>query len=654
MVLPKRVLNAAFLFLSFLIVAAVQSWPLPVQMTTHLTGNPGGDTGVYVWNTWVFAHEAMRGSWPFSTTTVLAGSGPVDLSLHNYTVFSDLLALPLQTIFGVVATFNLVYLLNVALAGVTMVALVRHVGGPRVRTSDAWLAGFVWACSPFLVARSTAHFSLVAVAPLPLFALFFDRSWQRQSVRDALLAGVCLAWAAFCDVYFAVYCVLLGTLIAAVRVAHVRLDRRRPFVSWTPGFDVPLLLMGGAVVISLVFDGRLNLGPVTVSMRSAYTPVLLLTLTVIARAWWIYRPRCAFHVPPLAPLVRPALALVAAATVLLWPMVYGVALQVLDGRMVSPPVLWRSSAPGVDLVSFFLPNPNHPLVPQAIPHWVMSEPGRFEENVASIPWVVFAVIVVAWTRAAFRPERLWMAAALGFGSLALGPFIRIAGIETYIPTPWTLLRYVPVVSEARMPSRFAVLVIMAVAVIFAAALAALRAKWPRHQKAVLAFVAVVLCFELLPIPRRLDHATVPPVYDVIAADQRRVTVLNLPLGIRDGLSSFGNFTADTLFFQAHHGKPIVGGYLSRVSPRRRDAMLADPTMAALVAMSEHQMPDERMLTSARQGASAFLSRLSVGWVVVDESFTPPALQAFATDVFGLREVARSGAFVLYEPAATTN
>ena len=40
------------------------------------------------------------------------------------------------------------------------------------RVAESWLAGFAFACSPFIIARSTSHFSLVAAAPLPVFVYF--------------------------------------------------------------------------------------------------------------------------------------------------------------------------------------------------------------------------------------------------------------------------------------------------------------------------------------------------------------------------------------------------------------------------------------------------------------------------------------------------
>ena len=41
---------------------------------------------------------------------------------------------------------------------------------------------------------------------------------------------------------------------------------------------------------------------------------------------------------------------------------YGLGERIVDGRFVSPPIFWRSSPRGVDLLSFFAPNPQHPIV----------------------------------------------------------------------------------------------------------------------------------------------------------------------------------------------------------------------------------------------------------------------------------------------------
>src|SRR5262245_12474295 len=95
-VLPPRL---AVLF-GYIAVVCVFTWPLPIRLGSHLTGNPGGDTGVYVWNQWVFRHEAVLRHNPFTTDQILSLTQRTDLSQHNYTAFLDLLALPLLPIVG--------------------------------------------------------------------------------------------------------------------------------------------------------------------------------------------------------------------------------------------------------------------------------------------------------------------------------------------------------------------------------------------------------------------------------------------------------------------------------------------------------------------------------------------------------------------------
>ena len=80
-----------------------------------------------MWNLWVFQHEIEQGRLPFYTNSILsvAAGTPVNLSLHNYTTFANLLALPLIPLVGLTVAFNLVFLLNIALTGWARILLAR-------------------------------------------------------------------------------------------------------------------------------------------------------------------------------------------------------------------------------------------------------------------------------------------------------------------------------------------------------------------------------------------------------------------------------------------------------------------------------------------------------------------------------------------------
>ena len=250
-------------------------------------------------------------------------------------------------------------------------------------------------------------------------------------------------------------------------------------------------------------------------------------------------------------------------------------------------------------------------------------------------------------RASFRPNKFWLAIAAGFAAMSLGPFVHVFGINTYVPTPWTLLRYVPIVGAARMPPRFAIVAYMGFAVIVAAALAALAARYPRYRWRMLTGVAVLAAIELLPAPRVLYSAELPGVYRTIAADPRDIRVLELPFGLRDGLSSLGDFSAAYQLYQTYHGKDLIGGYLSRVSERRKNFYLRDPFFRALIVLSEGRSIADADRSAARRSARFFLRRARLGYVVVHRSRTLPELRDFVVDVLRLRPVAAVGDEELY-------
>ena len=129
---------------------------------------------------------------------------------------------------------------------------------------------------------------------------------------------------------------------------------------------------------------------------------------------------------------------------------------------ISPQVWWRNSAPGVDLLAYFAPNPLHPLFGSLSFGWLSALPGGFNENVASVPWVALVTIVGAVLWAGFRPLKGWVVFTGLFAWLALGPFITVAQQLTYIPTPWALLRYLPIIGAARTPTRLTILVMLGV------------------------------------------------------------------------------------------------------------------------------------------------------------------------------------------------
>jgi hypothetical protein len=644
---------------AYLALAVLLTWPLSLHLGTHLTGPPAGDTGSYVWNLWVFRHELESGRLPFYTSSILTFSNqaPIDLSLHNYTTFANLLAAPVLPMLGVITTFNLIYILNVALCGYGMFALRRAKDAPA---AESWLSGMLFAGCPFLIARGSAHFSLVAAAPLPLFLLFFSRTLDRHRLRDATMAGLMVAWAEFCDVYYAVYCLMIALFSIGAHWLHVRLMSRetpRPRMRLVRLLDVVILLIGGFVVaMALRGGGPLAVLGLRLRMQTMYTPMLILTTLAIVRLVIALRPVFGISNRPLTARLWQAAAVGILATVVpLSPVLYAFGERLASGQGAQPPTYWRSSPPGADLLAFFMPNPNHPLwgapFHDLIERW-SGRPDGFQEFTVAIPFVALGVILLAIWRYGWRPAPVATTFTVTFGLLALGPFVQIAGMNTNIPTPWALLRYVPVISLARSPSRLAIIAMIGVTAMFCYALTHLTTRFPQRRRMILTTVGLLMLVELWPAPRTLYSAEIPPIYRVIAADpDEKVRVLELPFGVRDGASSLGDFSAFSQYCQTLHGKRLVGGAVSRVSQQRKHLYQRNPTLDALMTLSEGRalLPDQQ--TRADATVDRFLTRAHLGYVVIHTSRTSPALRAFTMRLFELRKIAEEGGMELYVPRA---
>ena len=644
--MPARALwREAAALLGYVCVAVVFAWPLPLRLADALLGLPNGDAGVYVWNLWVFRHEIIANHrLPFLTSEILALSPPVPLALHNYTTFANVLAFPLIPLLGVVKTFNMLVLASGVMSGYAMYFYA------RARTGDAgaaWIGGLAFGFSPFMSARAAEHFSLTLAAPLPIFGWLMFRIYSQPSTGLACAAGATVAWAFLCDAYYAVYCLFIAAFMACYTMLSVEPRPATVRRMWPRVLvDLAIVCLAGLIVgIVLRGGGRMDVFGIRVSFTRLYTPVLMLTLMIGIRAWLTIRPRVVAVLPPMSH-ARMAAVAATVCVAILSPVLSVTASSFGQRQWISPQVWWRNSAPGVDLLAFFAPNPLHPWFGSLSFGWLSALPGGFNENVASLPWVALVTVIGAVLWAGFRPIKGWIIFTGVFASLALGPFVAVAQQLTYVPTPWALLRYLPIVGAARMPGRVTILVMLGVSMLLAMAVHHLRSR-SRHPQLLVAGIGALLLFELLPAPRTLYSAEVPAVYRMVAADPRPIRVLSLPFGLRDGLSSRGNYSSSSQFYQTFHEKRLVGGYISRLPGGSIDRYRRNSTLRVLLRLSEGTPVEPELYERALNQADRTLRRLQIGYIVIDPRQSSPELIAFAQRAFQTTLVLKEGSLELY-------
>jgi hypothetical protein len=326
-----------------------------------------------------------------------------------------------------------------------------------------------------------------------------------------------------------------------------------------------------------------------------------------------------------------------------------------------------------DVAGYLVPTMQHPIFGQLAAHM------PFPHDKGQHIYLGYAVMALAVLGAATRPRRttaFWAASALIFWLLTLGPTLRVMGHDTSVPGPFALIGELPFFKGNRYPSRYAVMLILSVAVLAAAGMATLQRWLPAHrQRLLLGALFFFFMVENISAPLPLSDMRIPAIYRQIATDVDATPgiVLELPLGWRNGARVAGKKDVIIMFeqwYQTAHHRPILGGNTSRNPEFKFQYFSEAPLLDLLIAMTNaadeplHQALRDELaplyadlaaidqappawLAERRQQAAQVLSFLNVAYVVVHRTRVPAELEQYVTGVFPVRFVQQEGDLALY-------
>ena len=208
------IVEAVLVIAAFAALAAWLYHPLFSDMTRSLLGGATRAIDIKL-SLWVMAWDwhalttapgaLFDANINFPTPSALAGS---EHMLGHLPIFGPLYGLSGNPVLA----FQLNMLLNYALCGAAIYALLRHWQVPR---AAAFFGGFVYAFAPV---RGPGHPHLLAGQYLPLALIYFDRTLANARIRDAALFTLFLTLQLFVS-YYLVYvglAVLGGYAVGAV------------------------------------------------------------------------------------------------------------------------------------------------------------------------------------------------------------------------------------------------------------------------------------------------------------------------------------------------------------------------------------------------------------------------------------------------------
>ncbi|MFQ6100122.1 MAG: hypothetical protein ACE5OS_02655 [Anaerolineae bacterium] len=209
---------------------------------------------------------------------------------------------------------------------------------------------------------------------------------------------------------------------------------------------------------------------------------------------------------------------------------------------------------GNDVLSFFVPNPRHPLLGPLVSE-VNQRIGFTSQRSGYLGYVCLGLAVVGVVTAP-RKTRFWLLTGLVFLVLSLGSQMRLAGVPLHtFQLPWA----VPIVGLLRRPFRLNVLLFFSLAVLVGFGSRGLYDRVAALSKSLSrvapALVAVLVLFEYLVYPFPTIRPTYSPFLHRLAQEEEGFAVADLPMGRQPGKYH--------LFCQMIHGKKIADGHVSR-------------------------------------------------------------------------------------------
>ena len=136
------------------------------------------------------------------------------------------------------------------------------------------------------------------------------------------------------------------------------------------------------------------------------------------------------------------------------------------------------------------------------------------------------------------------------------------------------------------------------------------------QIAVPAVLCALIVFEHLALPLPLSDARIPGVYDTIVADPRPVSVLHTPLGWRNSFGVYGPERTQLQYYQTAHGKPMLGGNISRAPDFKMEYFRRIPFFQALTDIQFGRDVSPETLAAAEAQAAELMYLYNTGYLVL--------------------------------------
>lgn len=568
--------------LSYALVFGAWTWPLAAHFATAFPSVPDGDGSMQLWNVWHFREMLLTGHNPFYSNWLLYPEG-ASLLLHTYTPIIGLINVPIG---NEMLALNLVLGLEYVLSGLGAWLLVRRwVQQPVL----AWLAGFIFAFSPYKMLRLIGHYDLLLTATVPFFVLAFLQTFTFEpgrlwpAVRSRAGLGWCLALgiiSLFSDYYITfglLYFSLGYALWFWLRLGQINWRRPRPW----------LVLVVGLVLVHIAL--RL--------LRLAGVPDN-------SGFWW--------------------------------------GGDVVSYLMPAPNSRWLR----FDWAQRLFTNAKVYNMPGAIENIMFLGYALPLLGLAVLAWPGRRALSARHTDPQARP----LAFVLLFCVMLTLPAVRFMG-KDLLNLPTGALHLIPFFNNIRCPTRWVLLVSLFLPLVVFAGLEARWTSWlPRWRWGLSVGLALAVGVEYWPLPPPLATSrAVPAAFRAVAALPGEA-LLTVPVGLIDGYREVGKVDLTYFLYQPYYRKKLLSAYISRIPTARFDAFAHGDALLSNVLRLQRAPADTLLPQTTAAEVKAFRSRFRPAAVLISPNWRDGAAHRYLRAAFPdfTQEVFADG-YVLLSP-----
>lgn len=234
----KKAIPTGLIFLFYLVLSLLVTYPLIFGIKTQLYGIPRGDIFSMIWYFW-WQKYALAHGLTIGFCNMIAA--PFGVSFINWPAFLQPAltypALLLTTLSGEVFTYNALLIATFVIAAVTMYYLVYYFTRNRLASL---VAGIIFSFSPYHLMHAKGHLNIImGMQWLPLFVLSLFKLSESRSYKNMAFFAAAFSLVALSNFYDGFFAVVitgsfivykLSTVILSRRKLHLNLETLKVFV----------------------------------------------------------------------------------------------------------------------------------------------------------------------------------------------------------------------------------------------------------------------------------------------------------------------------------------------------------------------------------------------------------------------------------------